>query len=447
MPSPIPTNNATNWISIGSAHQDLNTGDSTQIPIYLDSSKLAHVGSYTATIPFTLTTRSNQTTTQGLSINLNVIRQTSSSGCQIIGPAPSFTSTWGQYTTGQQTITLTHCQPGAPLTAIDDSNNALSVTPDNETIDSNGKNTVRVGINGAPDDTYTHHYTITLLAGSETLTLPVTWNVDPPSNATCIEADANQLSLSLTQGETRSMSVAFTNCGAASGSISVRPDSNSQWLTISAGNNTTANGTGSYATGEGTSIVVTVDSAGLAAGRYTETITGVITTTQGLQTTPLSVTLNVTKPNTNVAPTSTPTGTPTPTPQSTPTAEPTPTPEPTLTPTPQSTPNAEPTPTPTPEPTLTPTPEPTVQPTPTPKPTPTPTPEPTAQPTPTPQPTAPPPPPPIPTQPPPTQPPTLAPTQPPPTPIPTQPPPTQPPPTPIPTQPPPAPVTPSTTGQ
>jgi hypothetical protein len=430
------TSNGHYWLNLNAGgNQELRAGQGTDVSVAVDSTSLG-LGTYTATIPFTITTPARTTATKWINVTLTVLSPpqtgTIEKNCQISPSALTFNSIQGQGTSQEQSVTLSHCSPGASWTEADDSGGVLQIN-DSGTLDSNGSQTISLGPDVHPTPIGKFNYHVNFIIGTgETLGVDVKWNSQAPANPTCIQASLTSKSFALKQGEKADMGVEFTNCGGEDGTITVDGPGNG-WLTIRSASGSAIDGSANYSPGTGTSIDASIDSSNMPVDTYQGSIKGTINTNAGSKSVTVNVTLQVQAPQpppvlptpipsvtpgdtvtpsititpsptrtTTVAPsvTPTPTAKPTDTPTPTPTAKPTLTPtntaplapvtKPTPTPTPQPTPTptAKPTDTPTPTPTPQPTPTPTAKPTDTPTPTPTPTAKPTDTPTPTPTPTA-----------------------------------------------------------
>jgi hypothetical protein len=428
------TNDGSPWLSLSGGNQELGAGQGTDVSVSVNSAPLS-IGTYTATLPFTIVTQTGATDRETVSVTLNVLSPTKTgptggTNCHISPSSLTFNSTQDQGTPQEQSVTISNCSPGASWTEADDSSKVLQLN-DAGTLDSNGSQTISLGpdVHPTPVGKFSYHVNFVISTG-ETLGVDVNWNSQAPSNPTCIQASVSSKSFKLEEGQKTDMGVDFTNCGGENGAITVG-GSGSGWLTIKSASGGSIDGSSSYSPGTGTSVDASIDSSNMPVNTYQESITGTINTSAGSKSVTVNVEMQVQAPqqppvdptpipsvepgvtpvdtitpsitvspsptDTSTAvpadtPTATPTDTSTAVPTDTPTAAPTDTPtaSPTDTPTatPTDTPTAAPADTPTPVP-PTPTPVPPtptpVPPTPTPVP-PTPTPVPTDTPTPQPAP-------------------------------------------------------------
>lgn len=386
------TNDGAPWLVTTPTTANLSPAATSNVTITVNSSGLS-IGSYTATIPFTITVNTGARSVVNVRVQLSVVQQTTQhSLCTVSPSALTFTSTWGQLAPSAQHITLTNCSANDTWTESDGSLGMFNLATYSGILNNSGSQTVSITPTSsalAPGQ-YTYPFTFTTGSGEITSVI-ATWNVRQPPNPICIQANSSSLRFPDQSGNTSGV-VSFSNCGAFPGNITVT-GSTTSWLTVG------SYGSGSFPTGYGPSIFVNTDSTNLSPGLHSGTITATITTRQGAKSVSLYVTYMVPTPppqppstpvptptSTSVVPTDTPTDTPivatntptdTPVPATTPTDTPvlvTPTDTPILTPTDTSIPGQTPTPTDTQVPTPTDTPIPSPTPTDTPVPTPTDTP-------------------------------------------------------------------------
>ncbi len=279
-----------NWLRLEPTSGFLQKGQSKDVVVTVDSNGL-DAGTYSATLQFKIIVSSGATDTKNVRVTLTVSSPSTGSKCSASPSSLTFTSIWGKDLPAARDVTLSNCGANDSWTESDDSDTSLDVFPSGGNLNSKGAQTVSVRIDDlttiAPK---TYKYTVTLATGDgHTILVPVTWNLLPPSNPVCIEADPSSLSFSVTQGESTETSSNFINCGAYPGTVSIDSSASGgvDWLTVRS-----LDGSGSYPSGYGPSISVSLDSTSLTSGQtYKGSIKATITTPQGPRA---SVTISVT---------------------------------------------------------------------------------------------------------------------------------------------------------
>ena len=357
------------WLSLSGGNRELGAGQGADFSVSVNSASLS-VGTYTATLPFTIVTRTGATDRETVNVTLNVLAptQTEPTGtktkCHISPSSLTFNSTQNQGTPQEQTVTISNCSPGASWTETDDSGGVLQLN-DAGTLDSNGNQTISLGpdVHPTPVGKFSYHVNFAISTG-ETLGVGVNWKSQAPSNPTCIQASVSSKSFKLEEGQKTDMGVDFTNCGGENGTITV-DGSGSGWLTIRSASGGAIDGSSSYSPGTGTSIDANIDSSNMPVNTYQESITGTINTSAGSKAVTVNVEMLVQTPQQppvdptpipSVEPSVTPSVTVSPSPTDTSTAIPSVTPSPTdtstatpsVTPSPTDTPTAAPSVTPSP---------------------------------------------------------------------------------------------------
>ncbi len=288
VPVPSVTDDGVNWLGVKSVRGDLQAGESTGVAVTVDSNSLK-AGTYTATIPFIITTKAGATATARVGVTLTV-SSSSSSVCKANPPSLTFTSVWGKDLPAALDVALTNCGANDSWTESDDSGTSLNIFPYKGNLDSKGGQVISVRIDDPttiPPKSYKYSLTFTTGAGN-LVVVPVTWNLLPSTNQACIQADTSSLSFSATQGESTGAGLNFIICGTYGGKVSVVPSTTdgANWLTVKY-----LNGSGPYPVGYGPHSLISLNSTNLTSGKtYSGSIKATIITPQGSQA---SVTVGV----------------------------------------------------------------------------------------------------------------------------------------------------------
>jgi hypothetical protein len=375
----VQTEEITDWLHLEKTQGALDRNQGDTIPFTAFSYGL-DIGSYTATVQATITTANGAQDSVQIPVTLNVVQSSPDNSpqpvhCIATPNTLTFSSVFQQSLPATQDVTFKNCDSNDSWTLTDTSNGALSIPGYSGTLDDQGTQTLSVRpSSSASVGQFQYSFTLTT-GGGQTVTVPVLVNVTNPPNSTCVKADGDSHSFTVTRGEKETMNLDYINCGALEGPITVTESvstGDNSWLSVVPGTNSVIDGSSSYQTGYGPSVVVNLDSTNLAAKEYDGLVQASITTAQKVSTFPVQLKFIVVDPPTTPSNPGTPTppiATSTPAIIDTPIV-PTDTPTPVLTDTPTATdtPILVPTNTPTPGPTNTPIP---VVPTNTPTPVPT----------------------------------------------------------------------------
>src|SRR6266487_1409978 len=278
----ISTMGAANWLSINLPQGYLKVNTSQDIFIGVSSTALP-IGSYTGRVTFKL-----GSSTQIVIVTLTVLQQRKEKPCLTVNPHElSFTSSQGLGNPSPQGITLMNCGPAGSWSAtVSNGANWLNINPSQSSLDASATRDVSVNVSttNLDEGSYTGEITFTMTSSGEasTVTVKVILTVQPPSP--CIQV--NPTSLTFTQ-EQASRDVTVINCGdAGSVQADASTEEDSPWLGVALKNRQLHAGATEKAS-------VSVNGSGLAAGKYTGTVTIKITTATRSKSVAVSVTFNV----------------------------------------------------------------------------------------------------------------------------------------------------------
>jgi hypothetical protein len=278
------TDSGSNWLSLSPASGSMNTGDHQDITFTVSSANLAP-GTYTGNATFAIKISSGKQSSVTVQVMLTI--QPPQPPCiQASTQSLTFTATQGQGDPAAQAVTLTNCGPaGSWSAATANSSGWLSVNPSNGNLNAGGTQDASVAVSTGKlsPGTYTDQIIFTL--GSSSAKVDVTFTVQPPPAPPCINASAQSLTFTATQGrgDPAGQAVTISNCGdTGNWSASVSTSDGASWLGASSTSGTLNNGASQ-------DITIAVSNT-LAPGTYTGQVTFTIQTSTGTT----SVTVNVT---------------------------------------------------------------------------------------------------------------------------------------------------------
>ncbi len=275
----VVTNDGGTWLGATPFKENLNAGEISGASISIDSTGLYN-GTYTGTITFTVTVSTGAKDSVNVNIQLIVAPPIIITSCKANPAELTFNSNWEDGAPPAQNITLIHCGANDTWQESDDES-IFDVSPYSGTLDSNGSQVISVVPDSRSLDPGQYTQTITFTTGAGKMaSIEATWIIAPPNNTTCIQADSS--SLSLDQSTNFSGIVSFSNCGTDVGSIKVTTVSG-DWLAIDAYGDSSIDGSETFSTGYGPCVSVTAYDTNMSPGQYHGTITGIITSIQGIQ--------------------------------------------------------------------------------------------------------------------------------------------------------------------